>query len=194
MTVTIGNRLRVRSNSGSHNYPIGSVVTVVHTDSDGTFKCRRSDGTVGNWLRMRDCEPVGDTLWTVLQRDLPEDVVHFLSSFDGLDQLAVREDVAAEILTSLPDLLDRIVAEGRALKRDEAEQSAAGSSRKKPGSRAEPSAGATGAGAPTSSQHAAEEDTTGTAPQLDLDDPDVDDLFRSVSPDAGEGNASKEVA
>ena len=196
MTVTIGTRLRVRTNSGSHNYPIGSVVTVVHADSDGTFKCRHSDGTIGNWLRMRDCEPAGDALWTALQRDLPEDVVHFLSSFDGLEQLTVRDDVAADILMSLPDLLDRIVAEGRALKRAQAEQSAAAT-------RTAPSSKKTGASSGPSTDAATPEDANadgsaargaGADTDVDTETDDFDALFSDDAPAASDDVAAKEVA
>lgn len=126
MTPTIGSRLRVRTNSGSHNYTIGSTVTVVHVDNDGTVRARRPDGSIGNWLAIRDAEPGEPSLWSALRADLPEDVVCFLSAFEGLEELTVRDDIAEKVLLELPDLLERIVAEGRRMGSGIAEVQAAG--------------------------------------------------------------------
>ena len=109
-TAPQGALLRVVANSGNHNYEIGSVVTVETIDSDGTFKGRKPSGELGNWLRFRDCVAAGPTLWSLLSRDMPGDVRAFLSCFEGVERLEVREDIAETILLSLPDLNERLIA------------------------------------------------------------------------------------
>jgi len=106
----IGSLVRVVSHSGNHNYEVGSVVTVEVVDGDGTFKGRKPNGELGNWLRFRDCVAAGPSLWDILARDMPADVRAFLSCFEGVERLEVREDIAERILLALPDLNERLVA------------------------------------------------------------------------------------
>jgi hypothetical protein len=109
----IGARVRVVANTCDHNYPVGSLCTVVLVDSDGTFKARTPDGKVGNWLRWRDCRPGSLSLWDLLKKELPPDIRLFLSSFDGIEDLELKEEVVDAILAGLPDLDERIVAFAR---------------------------------------------------------------------------------
>lgn len=116
----VGTRVRVLSNRYHHSYEVGGIYTVVHDDRDGTFKAADDAGKVGNWLRWEECEPAGPSLWQQIAADLPEDLVAFLSCFDGIRSLSLREGVIDAVLAGIPDVHERAVAiartpEGRAL-------------------------------------------------------------------------------
>ena len=109
----VGARVRVIANNGDHNYPVGSICSVVLVDSDGTFKARMPDGQVGTWLRWRDCRPAMLSLWDLLKTDLPTDIRLFLAAFDGIEDIELKEEVVDAILAQLPDLDERIVGFAR---------------------------------------------------------------------------------
>lgn len=111
--VPSGYRIRVVRNNNSHSYVLGRTYIVDRVDNDGTFKARDASGVVGDWLRWDECEPGTESVWSILKKDLPPDIVLFLSAFDGVESLELREDVIDQILTSLPDLNERIVAYAR---------------------------------------------------------------------------------
>ena len=105
-----GTRIRVRANSNNHHYTIGAVYTVTHDDRDGTFKAADAAGQVGDWLLWEDCEPAGPSAWDRIAADVPDDLVRFLSCFDGIQGLTLKESVADAMLADVPDLHERIVA------------------------------------------------------------------------------------
>jgi hypothetical protein len=105
-----GSRIRVVRNSNHHNYTIGQIYTVNHDDQDGTFDAADAGGKVGDWLRWEDCEPASPSAWDQIAADLPEDLVRFLSCFDGIQSLTLRQPIVDAMLAKLPDLHERIVA------------------------------------------------------------------------------------
>lgn len=110
----VGTRVRVISNLNNHNYVIGRVYRIVHDDHDGTFKASDLSGNkTGNWLRWEECEPAGPSAWDRIASDLPADLVAFLSCFDGIADIQLREDVVDAILEELPDLHERVVTLAR---------------------------------------------------------------------------------
>jgi len=106
----IGTRIRVVHNIHEHAYTIGEVYTVAQVDDDGTFKAADDEGRVRNWLRWEECEPASPSLWDQLAPDLPDDLVRFLSCFDGIQMLSLRREVVDAILGKLPDLHERVAA------------------------------------------------------------------------------------
>jgi len=108
--VPVGTRVRVSREGGSHNYSLGSVVTVSRVDDDGTFKGIKPTGEEGNWLRWEHCDPAGPSLWEILSASLPDHTRLFLNAFEGVDQLSLRPKIGDEILRQLPDLQERIVS------------------------------------------------------------------------------------
>jgi hypothetical protein len=103
----VGTRIRVLRNQFRHSYEIGRVYTVVQDDHDGTFKAADDAGKVGNWLRWEECEPAGPSLWQQIAADLPEDLVAFLSCFDGIRSLSLKEGVIDAVLAGIPDVHER---------------------------------------------------------------------------------------
>lgn len=112
--VPVGTRVRVARKTSSHNYTVGKTFVVSFIDdSDGTLRLTDSQGQPGNWIKWDDCEPATESIWSILKRDLPQEIVLFLSAFEGVEWLTLREDVVDEILQGLPDLDERIVAFAR---------------------------------------------------------------------------------
>jgi len=106
----IGTRIRIVDNRHQHNYSIGEIYTVIQIDDDGTFKAADADGDVGNWLRWEECQLAAPTLWDQLAPDLPDDLVRFLSCFDGIQSLTLKREVVDAILRKVPDLHERVAA------------------------------------------------------------------------------------
>ena len=107
---SVGSRVRVVSNEYDHSYTVGRVYTVTTVDSDGTFRAADCTGRVGNWLRWSECTSMADSLWTKLAAELPDTLVRFLSCFDGINDLTLKETVIDAVLAKLPDLHERVVA------------------------------------------------------------------------------------
>lgn len=105
----IGSRIRVIANSNGHDYEIGEVYTVSQVDDDGTFQAKDDDGDTHGWLRWEDCAPVTSIGWAFCQRVLPPDIVRFLAAFDGVEHLALKDEIKDRILLCLPDLHQRIL-------------------------------------------------------------------------------------
>jgi hypothetical protein len=92
---------------------MGGVYTVTHIDeSDSTLKADDINGVTGNWIRWKDVLVVGTIGWDFIKKVLPADVLEFLGTFDGIEQLELSGDVKDTILLSLPDLHERILKEG----------------------------------------------------------------------------------
>jgi len=108
--VPAGTRIRVLRNNSTHSYKVGEVYTVTYIDDDGTFKAADDRGRIGNWLRWSECEPVDESIWTKIAVDLPEPLVRFISCFDGIGEIALKEKVVDAVFAKLPDLHERIVA------------------------------------------------------------------------------------
>jgi len=105
-----GTRIRITSNRFNHSYTIGRVYTVAHVDDDGTFRAADDAGKLGNWLRWSECEPANPSTWARIAADLPEDLVKFLACFDGIGDISLKESVVDVVLTTVPDLHERLVA------------------------------------------------------------------------------------
>ena len=105
-----GSRVRIVKNCNDHSYTIGRTYKVHYVDDDGTFRAIGSDGKVGDWLRWGDCGPAGQAPWDRIAAELPDDLVAFLSCFDGIASLQLKESVIDEILAGLPDVHERILA------------------------------------------------------------------------------------
>jgi len=108
--VPVGTQIRVVGNCNHHAYTVGDVYTVSHVDSDGTLKATDSSGAARDWLRWEDCEPAGPSLWERIAADLPEELVLFLSAFDGISLISLKPGVIDAILAKQPDLHERILA------------------------------------------------------------------------------------
>lgn len=106
----VGTRIRVLRNESNHSYRVGGVYTVSYVDKDGTFRATDAAGLSGNWLRWIDCEPVGGASWDEIAADMPEPLVRFLSCFDGIGEIMLRESVIDAVLETLPDLHERVLA------------------------------------------------------------------------------------
>lgn len=104
----VGTRIRIVSCIHDHNYLVGETYTIVEVDSDGTFKAADSDGDVGNWLRWEECELAAASFWDQIAPDLPDDLVRFLSCFDGIQTLTLKREVVDAVLRKLPDLHERV--------------------------------------------------------------------------------------
>jgi hypothetical protein len=108
--VPVGTRIRVVRNDFQHEYAIGSIYTITRVDDDGTFKAADPNGIVGNWLRWEECEHALPVIWDHLAATLPEDIVRFLSCFDGIRSLTLQTEVVDRILAKLPDLHERVAS------------------------------------------------------------------------------------
>lgn len=106
----IGTLVRVVRNTHQHTYTIGRVYKVAHVDDDGTFRAADQAGVIGNWLRWHECEPAGTTTWSRVAADLPAELVRFLSCFDGIAEISLKESVIDRILAGVPDLHERVAA------------------------------------------------------------------------------------
>jgi len=108
--VTPGTLIRVLRNHNNHTYTIGDVYTVSYIDDDGTFRATDDKGRIGNWLRWSECEPAGVSTWSRIAADLPEPLMRFLSCFDGIGEVTLKEKIVDAVLAKLPDLHERIVS------------------------------------------------------------------------------------
>ena len=106
----VGTRIRVVSNRANHAYTVGHVYKVVHDDRDGTFKAADEKGVVGNWLRWEECQLAEPSIWGKIVADLPEELVRFLSCFDGIAEITLKDEVVDAMIADLPDLHERIAA------------------------------------------------------------------------------------
>lgn len=105
---SIGTRIRVIRNQYNHSYVVGRCYRVAHVDHDGTFKAADESGTIGNWLRWEECEPAGPSTWARIAADLPAELVQFLSCFDGISEISLKERVIDTILGTMPDLHEQL--------------------------------------------------------------------------------------
>ncbi|MFM8496037.1 MAG: hypothetical protein ACKOEM_11025 [Planctomycetia bacterium] len=106
----IGTRIRVVRNHNNHTYVIGKTYRVHLDDNDGTFRGVDESGKVGNWLRWNECELAGPSTWARIAADLPGELVQFLSCFDGIDDISLKESVIDAVLADLPDPHERATA------------------------------------------------------------------------------------
>lgn len=111
-TYPVGTRVYVVSNTNDHNYTVGRAYVITEVDDDGTFKARDPDsGVVGNWLRWKDIDIVPPLGWDFCKGVLPPEVVTFLSAFQGIESIRIRDDIKTRILRKIPNLYDAIMEE-----------------------------------------------------------------------------------
>jgi len=104
----------VVGNTSSHSYEVGVTYTVdVVDDSDSTLRAKDEKGRTPGWVPWRDCEPAIPRAWDLIAADLPEDLILFLSCFDGISRIDLKEPIIDAILASLPDLQERVVGIAR---------------------------------------------------------------------------------
>ncbi|MBU1238082.1 hypothetical protein KKF84_19660 [Myxococcota bacterium] len=114
----IGQTIYPIRNSNGHNYLIGKGYSVSYVDSDGTFKGKDpASGIEGNWLKWEDVSLTPPLGWIWLKGQLPKNVVHILSLFNGIDELILKEEHKDLLLQQLPDLMDRLEQTGRQLEK-----------------------------------------------------------------------------
>lgn len=104
----VGTSIRIVSNHNHHHYRIGGVYRVHKVDGDGTLKAVDSLGVEGDYLLWGDCQPAG-LGWNWLRQHLDARSLDLLSAFDGLDNLALRDEVEARVVAGIPDLAGRIL-------------------------------------------------------------------------------------
>lgn len=109
----VGTRIRVVSNKYRHPYTVGQVYTVKVVDNDGTFRAADDHGNIGGWIRWSECMPASHSTWEMLAAELPEPLLRFLSSFEGIRQISLKEKVIDAVLAKVPDMHERIVAASR---------------------------------------------------------------------------------
>jgi hypothetical protein len=108
--VPVGTRIRIISRSVPDSYDIGKTYTVTVVDDDNTFKAADDDGQTRDWIPWEDREPASPSLWDLLAPDFPDDLVLFLSCFDGIQEIALKREVVDAILRRVPDLHERVAA------------------------------------------------------------------------------------
>lgn len=108
---TVGAPIIVIGNENRHSYTIGQTYVVSYVDtSDRTLRARDKDGREGNWLQWSDVRPAISSDWNRIAASLPDELVAFLSAFDGIGDIRLNEKTGDAMLRSLPDLQERIVA------------------------------------------------------------------------------------
>jgi len=103
----IGTRIQVISKN-HHHYRIGGIYRVHQVDGDGTLKAIDDFGIEGDFLRWRDCRPVGIG-WEWIREHLDARSLDLLSAFDGLEHLRLRDEVETKVITSIPNLAEAIL-------------------------------------------------------------------------------------
>jgi hypothetical protein len=103
----IGTRIQVICKN-HHNYQVGRVYRVHQVDGDGTLKAIDDFGIEGDFLRWKDCQPVGIG-WEWIREHLDARSLDLLSAFDGLDHLRLRDEVEAKVITVIPNLAGAIL-------------------------------------------------------------------------------------
>ncbi|MFM7076474.1 MAG: hypothetical protein ACKO3G_10465 [Planctomycetaceae bacterium] len=110
-TLPVGTPIIVVGNENRHSYTVGQTYVVSYVDpSDRTLRAKDKDGHEGNWLRWSDVRPAVVSDWSRIAASLPEELVAFLSAFDGIADIRLNEKTVDAMLKSLPDLQERIVA------------------------------------------------------------------------------------
>lgn len=107
----VGAQIIVVGNENRHSYTIGQTYVVSYVDpSDRTLRAKDKNGCEGNWLQWDDVRPVGSSDWSRIAASLPDELVAFLSAFDGIADIRLNGKTVDAVLRSLPDLQERIVA------------------------------------------------------------------------------------
>ena len=108
----VGECVVVRRNSGSHGLRLGECLVVSHVDDDDSTLRGTPSGTRtvrDEWIPWRDVEPVVFG-WEYAAAHLPADVLQLLSACEGMEHLALNRRIKEEIVDSLPDWKERILA------------------------------------------------------------------------------------
>ncbi len=118
--IPVGTPIIIVGNENRHSYTIGHTYVVTHVDpNDRTLRAKDRNGREGNWLRWSDVRRAGASDWSRIAASLPEQLVDFLSAFDGIGDIRLNGKTVDTVLQGLPALQERIVAaatsaEGRA--------------------------------------------------------------------------------
>lgn len=105
-----GDRIQPTAMFEHHDYRRGESYEVVNIDTnDSTLRARDNQGTLGSWIRWRDCEPYNDIGWEWLKGQLSPDALEILSAFEGLHTLKLRPDLRVALMNRVPMLKERVL-------------------------------------------------------------------------------------
>ncbi len=108
-----GQRVRIIGNTVGHPYPVdgGAVYTVTAIDnSDDTVKLVAVNGSESSgWIPFSDISPTIHVGWDYLRTQLPAEALELLSSFDGLEELSLKPEIAARVVLRTPNLKESLI-------------------------------------------------------------------------------------
>lgn len=106
-----GECVRITQNTGDHGGRVGDQFLVTHVD-DGDHTIRgipQGFQTVADfWIPWSDIEPVAFG-WDYVRGHLPTEVLTLFSACNGLEHLALNDQIKDEIFHSLPDWRERVM-------------------------------------------------------------------------------------
>ncbi|MGI9176909.1 MAG: hypothetical protein ACR2IT_03525 [Pirellulales bacterium] len=106
-----GECVRITQNTGDHGGRVGDQFLVTQVDdSDHTIRgIPRGFQTVADfWIPWSDIEPVAFG-WEYVRGHLPTEVLTLVSACNGLEHLALNDQIKDEIFLSLPDWRERVM-------------------------------------------------------------------------------------
>lgn len=105
----IGEVVVVTRNSDSHDLTIGEKLAVCRIDeSDETIQgWTRTSKTASNWIPWADVEPV-EFGWEYVKRHLPPHLADLLAACEGIEFLALNDEIKRQIQGSVPDWQRRV--------------------------------------------------------------------------------------
>jgi len=106
-----GECVRITQNTGDHGGRVGDQFLVTQVD-DGDHTIRgipQGFQTVADfWIPWSDIEPVAFG-WDYVRGHLPTEVLTLFSACNGLEHLALNDQIKDEIFHSLPDWRERVM-------------------------------------------------------------------------------------
>ncbi len=101
----------MRFTQSEHGYQAGRVYTIAKVDSsDNTLTATDPEGSEGGWVHWSSCEfNFSAICWDWLKGQLSGEALELLNAFEGLKQLSLKSEVRDQILSSLPNLKERIL-------------------------------------------------------------------------------------
>ena len=107
--VRVGQRVKVVA-EGGHAYRVGSEYKVAQVDdADQTARLIDSRGRARDWIGWQLLAPSASIGWDFIKCHINAETVDFLSAFDGVENLALREEISQRVLLKVPALHDAIL-------------------------------------------------------------------------------------
>jgi hypothetical protein len=102
---------KVRFTHSDQGYLAGKIYTIAKVDpSDNTLTATDPEGSEGGWIPWSSCELSSSAIcWNWLKEQLSGEALELLNAFEGLDHLSLKSEVRDQILSSLPNLKERIL-------------------------------------------------------------------------------------